>query len=69
MTPDRLAQIINDIAEEMNYGNHTRKEYRDVINTLQDENTHLRMALQSLRADAALALLQANSHSNKEDAR
>ena len=37
MKPDRLYQIVNDIAEDMNFGTHTKQEYRDVISFLADE--------------------------------
>lgn len=37
MKRDRVDQIINDIAEEMNFDTHTKQEYRDVISFLSDE--------------------------------
>lgn len=37
MKQSRLDQITNDISEEMNYGSHSKQEYREVIAHLMDE--------------------------------
>lgn len=31
MKEDKILQISNDVAEDMNYGYHTRAQYREVI--------------------------------------
>lgn len=66
MKRDRAYQIVNDIAEDMNFDTHTKQEYRDVISFLSDELRNEKMRKTSDALNEMLKKLRSPWQQKKE---
>lgn len=54
MKESKILQISNDVAEDMNYGNHTRKQYRETILYWMNHSSALSGEIANLKTEGLL---------------